>query len=370
MGDRVYNFSAGPATLPEPVLRQAQKDIVDVFGSGMGCLELSHRGREFDRITHETEADCREIAGIPDDYAVFWMQGGATSQCYFVPANFLPPDRAADYFQTGKWANDSIKEVPLYGDCHICASSKDDNYNHIPTGDQVSYSDNPVYVHFTANNTIMGTAFQAEPTPPPGAFLVCDASSNIFNGPIDVTKYGMIYAGAQKNLGPAGVTLLIARKDALEPVRELPTMMQYKLHAEKEGRFNTPPTFAVYLMGQVFKWILAEGGLDAMRQRNEEKAAIIYDFLDSQDFYIPHARADSRSRMNITFKCPTPELDKQFIEQAEQRGMRELKGHRSIGGMRASIYNAFPKDGCEALVTFMKEFAHANAGAKADAATA
>ncbi|RMH13482.1 MAG: 3-phosphoserine/phosphohydroxythreonine transaminase [Planctomycetota bacterium] len=365
MGNRVYNFSAGPATLPKPVLKKAQQDLVDIFGSGMGVVEISHRGKEFDRITYETEAACREVADIPDDYAVFWMQGGATSQCYFVPANFLPPDRTADYFQTGKWANDSIKEVPLYGTCHICASSKDAGYNHIPTGDDVKYSSNPVYVHFTSNNTIMGTEFKTEPQNiPAGSFLVCDASSNIFSKPIDVTRYGLIYAGAQKNLGPAGVTLLIARKDLIaEPVRELPTMMQFCKHAEKEGRFNTPPTFGVYLMGEVLKWILAEGGLEAMRQRNEEKANIVYSFLDSQDFYIPHALPDSRSMMNITFKCPTPELDQLFVENATRQGLRELKGHRSVGGMRASMYNACPIEAAHALVAFMKEFAHEHAGA-------
>ncbi|MEM0983825.1 MAG: 3-phosphoserine/phosphohydroxythreonine transaminase [Planctomycetota bacterium] len=363
MADRVFNFSAGPATLPEPVLKQAQQDVMDVFGSGMGCLELSHRGKEFDRITEETLADCRAVGNIPDNYEIFWMQGGATSQCYFVPANFLPADRTADYFETGKWAKDSIREVPHYGTCHICGSSKDDNFNHIPTGDQVKHSDNPVYVHFTSNNTIMGTEFQNEPTPPGDSFLVCDASSNIYSKPIDVSKYGLIYAGAQKNLGPAGATLLICRKDLLEPVRPLPEMMKFQNHATKEGRYNTPPTFAVYLMGQVFKWILAEGGLEAMQQRNEEKAKVVYDFLDSQDFYIPHAQVESRSMMNVTFKCPTPELDKQFVAEATEKGMRELKGHRSIGGMRASMYNAFPKAGAEALVSFMKEFAHANAGA-------
>ncbi len=364
MSDRVYNFSAGPATLPESVLKQAQKDIWDLFDTGIGILEHSHRDAAFDRVTHETEADCRAVGNIPDDYAVTWVQGGATSQCYFVPANFLPEDRTADYFQTGKWANDSIKEVPLYGKVHICGSSKDTGYDHIPVGDEVKYSDNPVYVQFTSNNTIMGTEFQTEPTPPEGAFLVADMSSNMFSKPIDVTKYGLIYAGAQKNLGPSGIVLVIARKDLIaEPVRELPMMMQYRNHANKEGRFNTPNTFGVYLMGQVFKWILERGGLEAVREMNVEKAKIVYDFLDSQDFFKPHARKDSRSMMNITFKCPTPELDALFVEQAEKKGLTTLKGHRSIGGMRASIYNAFPKAGCEALVAFMKEFAHEHAGA-------
>ena len=364
MADRIFNFSAGPGTLPEPVLRQAQTDIWDIFGSGIGILEHSHRGKVFDRITEETEADCRAIPNIPDDHSVFWMQGGATSQCYFVPANLLPADRTADYFETGKWAKDSIKEAPLYGGCHVCGSSKDKNFSYIPTGDQVHHSANPVYVHFTSNNTIMGTEFHAEPEVPEGSFLVCDASSDIFSRPIDITKYGLIYAGAQKNLGPAGITLVIARKDLIaEPPRELPTMMQYRVHAEKEGRYNTPPTFGVYLMGRVFKWILAEGGLEAIRERNLEKAAVLYDFLDSQDFYIPHAEKPHRSYMNVTFKCPTPELDAAFIDGAAAKGLDGLAGHRSIAGMRASIYNAFPKAGCEALVNFMKEFAHEHASA-------
>ncbi len=367
MGDRIFNFSAGPACLPESVLKQAQKDIWDIAGSGIGILEHSHRGKVFDKVTHETEALCRKIAGIPDEYAVFWMQGGATSQCYFVPANFLPAGRTADYFETGKWAQDSIKEAPLYGSSHVCGSSKDANFSYIPMGESVSYSDNPVYVHMTSNNTIMGTQFHAEPTPPKDAFLVCDASSDIFSRPIDVNKYGLIYAGAQKNLGPSGITLLIARKDLIaEPVRELPTMMQFTKHADAEGRYNTPNTFGVYLMGQVFEWIIAEGGLNAMREMNEQKADLVYGFLDSQDFYTPHARPDSRSNMNYTFKCPTPELDKLFLTESEKRGLDGMKGHRSVGGMRASMYNAFPMAGVKALVEFMKSFAHEHAaGAKA-----
>lgn len=366
MSDRIFNFSAGPACLPEAVLEQAKQDIWDIYDSGIGILEHSHRGKVFDRVTHETEAACREVGSIPDDYAVFWMQGGATSQCYFVPANFLPADRTADYFETGKWAQDSIKEAPLYGGLHICGSSADKNFSYIPTGDQVSYSDNPVYVHFTSNNTIMGTEFPQEPSPPKDAFLVCDASSNIYSKPIDVTKCGLIYAGAQKNLGPSGITLLIARKDLVEkPVRDLPQMMMFSNHAKKEGRFNTPNTFGVYLMGQVFRWILAQGGLGAIEEINREKAMVVYDFLDAQDFFIPHAEKASRSMMNITFKCPTPELDTVFLAGAEKKGLDGLKGHRQIQGMRASMYNAFPKAGAEALVAYMKEFAHEHAPAKA-----
>jgi phosphoserine aminotransferase len=367
MTDRVYNFSAGPACLPESVLKQAQKDLWNIGGTGIGILEHSHRDACFDRVTEETEADCRAVGNIPDSHAIFWMQGGATSQCYMIPANFLPEGRKADYFQTGKWANDSINEVSLYGSCHICGSSKESGYNYIPKGDQVQYSDNPVYVQYTSNNTIMGTEFHKDPVAPGNAFLVADMSSNIYSRPMDFSKYGVVYAGAQKNLGPSGVTLLIARKDLIqEPVRALPKMMQYGLHANKQGRFNTPPTFGVYLMGQVFKWITAEGGLGAMEEMNIEKAAIIYDFIDAQDFYSAHSALEDRSNMNITFKCPTPELDAMFNKQAEAKGLTTLKGHKSVGGMRASIYNAFPKSGCEALVAFMKEFAHTHA----DAATA
>ncbi|MEQ8770643.1 MAG: 3-phosphoserine/phosphohydroxythreonine transaminase [Phycisphaerales bacterium] len=366
MSERIFNFSAGPACLPEPVIKQAQKDIWNIYDSGIGIMEHSHRGKVFDRITAETEAACREVGDVPDSHAVFWMMGGATSQCYFVPANFLAEDRTADYFETGKWAQDSIKEVPLYGGLHVCGSSKASNFSYIPTGDQVKHSDNPVYVHFTSNNTIMGTEFQAEPDTPDDAFLVCDASSNIYSKPIDVSKYGLIYAGAQKNLGPSGTTLLIARKDLVEEaVRPLPEMMKYSNHAKKEGRYNTPNTFGVYLMGQVFRWILAEGGLKAMAERNREKAMVVYDFLDAQDFFTPHAEKASRSMMNITFKCPTEELDAAFVEGAEAKGLDGLTGHRSIKGMRASMYNAFPKAGAEALVAYMKEFAHEHAAAKA-----
>jgi len=366
MSDRVYNFSAGPACLPESVIKQAQKDLWNLMDSGIGILEHSHRNKYFDKVTEQTEASCREVGNIPEDMAIFWMQGGATSQCYMVPANFLPSDRTADYFLTGKWAQDSIDEVHHYGTVHICGSSKAQNFNHIPKGDQVKYSDNPAYVQFTSNNTIMGTEFKQEPVAPGKAFLVADMSSNIYSRPMDFSKFGLVYAGAQKNLGPSGTTLLIAKKSIIDnPVRELPKMMQFGLMAKKEGRYNTPNTFGVYLMGQVFEWIKAQGGLKAMAEYNKEKAALIYDFIDSQDFFTPHAIKEDRSDMNITFKCPNDELDALFIEQAEAKGLTTLAGHRQIGGMRASIYNAFPREGCVALVEFMKAFAHEHAGATA-----
>jgi len=365
MGDRVFNFSAGPATLPEPVLRQAQRDVFNIADSGIGIMEHSHRGKVFERITEETEALCREIGNIPDNYRVFWMQGGATSQCYMVPANFLGEGQTADYFDTGKWAGDSIREVPLYGNLHICGSSAATNHDRILGPADASYSPAPVYVQYTSNNTIVGTEWHDEPANiPAGSFLVCDASSNIFSRPIDVNKYGMIYAGAQKNLGPSGITLLIARDDVLElSPRKLPEMMHYKNHAKWVGRFNTPNTFGVYLMGEVFKWILAEGGLTAMAEKNAAKSDVVYAFLDSQDFYTPHAQKASRSRMNLTFRCPTPELDAEFTRQADKKGLSGLTGHRITKGMRASMYNAFPIEGAHALVDFMKSFALEHAAA-------
>lgn len=363
MGNRVFNFSAGPATLPEPVLRQAQRDVFNIAGSGIGIMEHSHRGKVFDKITEQTESLCRQIGNIPDNYRVFWMMGGATSQCYMVPANFLGEGQTADYFNTGKWAADSIREVPLYGNLHVCASSEATRYDRIPSPAETKYSSNPVYVQFTSNNTIVGTQWRGVPQNiPAGSFLVSDASSDIYSRPIDVTRYGLIYAGAQKNLGPSGITLLIARDDVLElSPRKLPEMVRYKNHAEWVGRFNTPNTFGVYLMGEVFKWILAEGGLTAMAEKNEAKAKVVYDFLDGQDFYTPHAQKASRSLMNLTFRCPTPELDALFTELAEKKGMSGLTGHRITKGMRASMYNAFPIEGAHALVGFMKSFAHEHA---------
>jgi len=339
------------------VLKNAQRDIWNIFESGVGILEQSHRGKAYDKVIAEAIDDCRAVGSVPDDYEILFVQGGATTQCFQIPMYFLPEDRTADYFHTGKWAGDSIHEGKRYGNVHVCGSSESSGFDHIPTGDEVQYSDNPVYVHFTANNTIMGTEFWSEPTPPKGAFLVCDASSDIYSKPIDVSKYGVIYAGGQKNLGPAGTVLVIMRKDLLErSVREMPWMLDYALQAKKQSRYNTPPTFGVYLMGQVFKWILGEGGLSAMAERNQRKAGLIYGVLDSTDFYRPHATADSRSLMNITFKTPDPETDALFIAEAGKEGLDGLKGHRSVGGMRASVYNAFPEGGCEALASFMREF--------------
>lgn len=359
---RAFNFSAGPGAVPEEVIRKAQQDLWSLYGSGVGILEHSHRGKEFDRVLEEAEADCRRVAGIPDNYRVLFLQGGATTQCYQIPMAFLAEDATADYFETGKWASDSINQAGLYGNVHVCGSSKATKYDRIPDDADTNYSDNPTYVQFTSNNTIMGTEWHRMPKSPPGdAWFVSDASSDIFSRPIDVTKYGIIYAGGQKNLGPAGTVLVIVRDDILEKqVRKLPWMLDYKVQAAKGSRYNTPPTFGIYLMGQVFKWIERQGGLEAIEKYNKEKAQVLYDAIDATPFYTPHARVEDRSLMNITFKTPSDELDKKFIAEAAAEGMVNMAGHRSIGGMRASMYNAFPIAGAHALASFLKDFAQKN----------
>ncbi|MEO1008431.1 MAG: 3-phosphoserine/phosphohydroxythreonine transaminase [Planctomycetota bacterium] len=350
-----FNFSAGPAVMPEDVIRRVQQDIWDIDGTGIGIMEHSHRGPVVDGVWQRAEAACRSLAGIPDDYAVLFVQGGASMQFAMSAANYLPGGGTADYINTGSWSKKAIKEATLYGGVHVAGSSEASNFDHIPS--QLEHSADPAYVHFTSNNTIFGTEFAGEPTCPDGSFLICDASSDIFSRPIDVRRYGLIYAGAQKNLGPSGVVLLIARRDVAErSVRELPTMLQYKTFLENDSRYNTPPVFGVYVMGLVFEWILEQGGLAAMAERNAAKAKLIYDVLDA-GFYKPHAKTDSRSRMNVTFNCPSDELNKTFLSEAGERGFDGLKGHRSVGGIRASIYNAFPHAGCEALAEFMKGFA-------------
>lgn len=353
-----FNFSAGPAALPEAVLRRVQQDIWDIDGSGIGIMEHSHRGPVVDGVWERTEAACRKLANIPDDYAILYLQGGASTQFSMVPANLLPDGGTADYINTGTWSKKAIKEAKLYGSVNVAASSEESNFDHIPT--DLKCSENPAYLHFTSNNTIFGTEFSTEPTCPDGSFLVCDASSDIFSRPIDVSKYGLIYAGAQKNLGPSGVTLVIVRKDIAERCeRTLPSMGIYKTHAENDSRYNTPPVFGVYVMGVVFDWILENGGLEGMGVRNAAKASTIYDAID-EGFYMPHAKTGSRSMMNITFNCPNDDLNKKFLEEAQAQNFDGLKGHRSVGGIRASIYNAFPPAGCQALAQFMRDFAQRN----------
>jgi phosphoserine aminotransferase len=362
MGDRIFNFSAGPAVLPEPVLAEAREAIWNLDRSGIGVLEHSHRGKVIDRVFDETEADCRKLAAIPDDYALLYVQGGASSQFFMLPANYLADGATADYLETGAWSEKAIEEARRYGKVHVACSSRDANFSYIPAARDTRYSERPAYVHFTSNNTIFGTQFAEEPTPPAGAWLACDASSDLFSRPFDARRYGLIYAGAQKNFGPAGLTLLILRRDLLdESVRDLPTMLRYKTHAKDGSRYNTPPVFAVYVMGRVMKWLLAQGGLEAMAARNREKAAVLYDAIDaSGGFYRGTARRDGRSLMNVTFRLPDEKLEAKVIEEAERAGLSGLKGHRSVGGLRASIYNAFPKAGCVALAELLREFQRRN----------
>ncbi|HET7111480.1 MAG TPA: 3-phosphoserine/phosphohydroxythreonine transaminase [Gemmatimonadales bacterium] len=357
MSERIFNFSAGPAVLPESVLKNAQRDIWNVRDSGIGIMEHSHRGKVFDAIINEAEANCRELAGISDDYHVLFLQGGASLQFAMVPMNFLPKGGTADYLVTGVWAEKAVKEAQMLGTVHEAASSADRQHCYIPGASAIRYSDKPAYVHFTSNNTIYGTQWKGEPAPPAGVPLICDASSDIYSRPVDVSRYGMIYAGAQKNLGPSGVVLVIIRKDLVDAgSSELPTMLQYRTAAKAKSLYNTPPTFGIYVMGEVFKWIKDGGGLKAMAEHNSAKAALLYDFLDNSSFYHGTADKDSRSLMNVCFRSPSAELDTAFLEGAGKRKLSGLKGHRSVGGMRASIYNAMPRAGVEALVTYMKDF--------------
>ncbi len=364
--DRIHNFSAGPAALPESVLRKAQEAIWNVAGSGIGIMEHSHRGKVFERIIGEAEQACRSLADIPDNYRVLFLQGGASLQFAMVPMNLLRTDRTADYLVTGVWSQKAVKEAKPVGKVHIAASSESTNFDRIPPTSEIRYSSSPVYVHITTNNTIFGTQWRTEPPVPAGVPLVADASSDMYSRPIDIRKYGIIYAGAQKNLGPSGVVLVIIRDDLVEAgAKDLPTMLQYRTHAAENSLYNTPPTFGIYFMGEVFKWIQAQGGLAAMADHNESKARLIYDYLDGSEFFRGTAQADSRSLMNVCFRAPTEELEAKFISEATKRGLDGLKGHRSVGGMRASIYNACPHQAVEDLVKFMKEFERSNRPAAA-----
>jgi len=358
---RIFNFSAGPAVLPEEVLREAQEALWNLDGTGIGVLEHSHRGGPFEKVVEETEAACRRLAAIPDDYAVLFLSGGASTQFFMLPANLLAEGATADYLVTGAWSEKAVAEAKRYGRVHEAASSAATNHDRIPRASELRWSEAPAYAHFTSNNTIFGTQWASEPTPPAGVWLACDASSDVFSRPLDVTRYGVLYAGAQKNIGPAGVTLVVIRRDlASLSVRELPTMLRYGTHAKERSLYNTPPSFGIYLMGRVFRWIERLGGLAGMEKRNREKAQVLYDVLAELDFYEAHAGEGSRSLMNVTFRTPSKELDARFAKEAEAAGMSGLKGHRSVGGMRASIYNAFPKAGCEALASFMRDFAAKN----------
>jgi phosphoserine aminotransferase len=361
VSDRIYNFSAGPAVLPESVLQRAQSAIWNFEGSGIGILEHSHRGPEFTRVIQKAEASVRALASVPDTYDVLFLQGGASLQFGMVPMNFLPEGATADYLMTGAWSQKALKEAKLFGKTHVACTSEPDNFNYIPSPEQTSYSANPAYVHFTSNNTIFGTEWATEPTPPAGAPLFCDASSDIFSRPIDVSKYGLIYAGAQKNLGPSGVVLVIIRKDLVEKgPKNLSTMLQYRTYAADMSMYNTPPTFGIYVLGEVLDWIQQQGGLAGVAEVNRAKARTLHDYLDESKMFRGTARKDSRSLMNICFRATTEDLENKFIKEAKKRGFDGLKGHRSVGGMRASIYNAFPPEGVKKLVELMKDFEREN----------
>jgi phosphoserine aminotransferase len=353
---RVFNFSAGPAVLPEPVLEEAQRDLLAMPGVGMSVLEISHRSAAFDRILEQAEADLRSLVGLGDDYHVLFLQGGASQQFAMVPMNLLGPDGVADYTLTGSWAKKAAAEAAKFGRVHICATTEDEAFTRVPAPDGLHLSPGSAYVHVTSNNTIVGTQWPAMPdvgdTP-----LVVDASSDLLCRPIDATQYGVIYGGAQKNLGPAGLTLVIIRTDLAERGPDtLPTTLRYAVEAKHGSRFNTPPVFAIYLFGLVMRWLRGNGGLTAMETRNRRKAALLYDAIDETEFYRGTAQAPSRSLMNVTFRLSTEELDQQFVKLATEAGLSGLKGHRSVGGQRASIYNAFPEAGVAALVEFMAEF--------------
>jgi len=347
--------------LPEQVLRASQDAIWNLNGSGVGVMEHSHRGPEFTEVIEQAEANCRALAGISDDYAVLFLQGGASLQFAMTAMNLLPAGGTVDLISTGAWSKKAIKEAARFGTVHVVASSEDENFSYIPPADAMRWSDAPAYVHFTSNNTIAGTQWRREPASPSPAPLVCDASSDIFSRPIDVSKYGLIYAGAQKNLGPSGVVLVIIRKDLAERCpATVPTYLQYRTHIKEGSLFNTPPTFGIYVIGETFKWLLANGGLAAVQKQNQAKAKVLYDQLDAGEFFRGTARPDSRSLMNVCFRCPDEDLEKKFIRDATAAGFSGLKGHRSVGGMRASIYNAFPRAGLEALVELMREFERTN----------
>ncbi len=357
---RIFNFSAGPAVLPVNVLEQAQRDLLSLPGVGMSILEISHRSKPFDDIIEGCEADLRTLAGIPDGYHVLFLQGGASLQFSMVPMNLLPAGGSADYIVTGAWSQKAVKEAKRVGAVKIAASTESENFTRVPRQDELTLDPNAAYVHYTTNNTIFGTEFHYLPNS--GSVpLVTDASSDIFSGPIDVSKYALIYAGAQKNLAPAGVTLVIVREDLLKRApSSLPTMLQYSVHAENKSMYNTPPVFAIYIMRLVLAWLLKQGGLAAIAARNARKADKLYAAIDRTGFYRGHATKDSRSRMNVTFRLPSEELEKKFIKDATAAGLDGLKGHRSVGGLRASIYNAFPEEGIDALVQFMGEFERRN----------
>lgn len=357
---RVYNFSAGPAMLPEEVLREAADEMLDYRGTGMSVMEMSHRSKAFAGIIEEAEADIRELMQIPDNYKVLFLQGGASQQFAMIPMNLMK-NRVADYIVTGQWAKKAYQEAQKYGKVNKIASSEDKTFSYIPDCSDLPVSPDADYVYICENNTIYGTKFKKLPNTK-GKTLVADVSSCFLSEPVDVTKYGVIYGGVQKNIGPAGVVIVIIREDLItdDVLPGTPTMLKYKTHADAESLYNTPPAYGIYICGKVFKWLKAQGGLAAMKERNEKKAALLYDFLDQSRLFKGTVRKEDRSLMNVPFVTGDEELDAKFIAVAKKAGLENLKGHRTVGGMRASIYNAMPYEGVQALVDFMAQFEKEN----------
>jgi phosphoserine transaminase len=353
---RVYNFSAGPAVLPEEVLQEAAQEMMDYQGSGMSVMEMSHRSKVYEDIIKEAEADIRDLMGIPSNYKVLFLQGGGNTQFAMIPMNLMK-NRVADYIITGQWAKKAFKEAQIYGDVKAVASSEDKVFSYIPDCSDLPIRDNADYVYICENNTIYGTKFKTLPNTK-GKTLVSDISSCFLSEPIDVSKYGLVWGGVQKNVGPAGVTIVIIREDLIteDTLPGTPTMLKYKIHADNNSLYNTPPCYNIYICGKVFKWIKKMGGLSAMKEHNEKKAAVLYDFLNQSKLFKGTVRKEDRSLMNVPFVTGDKELDAEFIKAAEAAGFVNLKGHRTVGGMRASIYNAMPIEGVEKLVAFMKDF--------------
>ena len=358
---RVYNFSAGPAVLPEEVLKEAAAEMLDYNGTGMSVMEMSHRSKAFEEIINSAEQDLRDLMNIPDNYKVLFMQGGASQQFAMIPMNFMK-NRVADYIITGQWAKNAAKEAEKYGKVNRIASSEDQTFSYIPDCSDLPVSEDADYVYICENNTIYGTKFKELPNTK-GKTLIADVSSCFLSEPVDVEKYGMIYGGVQKNIGPAGVVIAIIREDLItEDVLEgTPTMLTYKTHADAKSLYNTPPAYGIYICGKVFKWLKAQGGLAAIKEKNEKKAKVLYDFLDQSKMFKGTVVKKDRSLMNVPFVTGDADLDAKFVKEAKEAGLENLKGHRSVGGMRASIYNAMPYEGVVALVEFMKKFEEENA---------
>ena len=360
MTERIHNFSAGPAILPVPVLEQAKEEMLSLPGVGMSVMEISHRSKTFEEIFGRAESGLRQLLGIPDNYHVLFLQGGASLQFSMIPMNFLPADGSADYILTGSWGKKALKEGKRAGNTNVAATMADGGFTRVPENGELKLDPNAAYVHITTNETIEGVEWKQEPEVG-NVPLIADASSDILSHPIPVDKYALIYAGAQKNIGPSGVTLVILRDDLLKTIPDgLHTMLDYRTHVDNTSLYNTPNTWGIYIISLVCKWLSDKGGLEGMHRENQAKAELLYNAIDATDFYRGHADADSRSIMNITYRLPSEDLEKKFTAEATAQGLDGLKGHRSVGGIRASIYNAFPIEGVQALVDFMKDFEKKN----------